>query len=344
MLINLETRMKKSVLVTLADQKYVLQAKQLFAGAHFNAGWTGDMLLLSHNIPDKILTWFTKRGIFIKQCQPLSDVGKWRPVSSSKLYLFTQDMKKWDKVLYLDSDIVVRASLERLQDVIGYAVAPELDRQTLFNQFKFPNKKAWMIFKSVERKLRKNYRTSDLSFNTGVIAYSTDIIKKKTFEKLVFILNLSKDISAFGEQTAQNLFFYKKWRPLPVVYNLLPLLYIDKYNIKQDKIQGINLHFAGLTSAIKPWNPENPYYREWKDNLKKADLIDRNRIPKSLEIWSKERIWITEICLRLRRQLYLPKNIRFHSTYIWISILQIISRQYISDLYFFIKKIFATSQ
>jgi len=39
---------KKSVLVTLADENYIYQAKQLFSSVYFNVGWRGDYMLLAH--------------------------------------------------------------------------------------------------------------------------------------------------------------------------------------------------------------------------------------------------------------------------------------------------------
>jgi hypothetical protein len=38
----------KKLLVTLADEKYIDQAKQLFSSAYWNGGWDGDFMLLSY--------------------------------------------------------------------------------------------------------------------------------------------------------------------------------------------------------------------------------------------------------------------------------------------------------
>jgi len=47
--------MKKHLLVTLANENYINQAKQLFSSAYFNGGWDGDYLLLAHEIPENKL-------------------------------------------------------------------------------------------------------------------------------------------------------------------------------------------------------------------------------------------------------------------------------------------------
>ena len=110
---------KKNLLVTLADKNYVKQAKQLFSGVYFNAGWKGDYMLLSHNIPEKELKWFRKKGILIKKCKPVIKFKKVRYSETvvSKFYLFTTEFKKWRNIVYLDGDIIVNASLDRLTKV-----------------------------------------------------------------------------------------------------------------------------------------------------------------------------------------------------------------------------------
>ena len=49
---------KKDLLVTLADRNYINQVKQLFSSVYWNAGWKGDYMLLTHEIPEKDLKWF----------------------------------------------------------------------------------------------------------------------------------------------------------------------------------------------------------------------------------------------------------------------------------------------
>ena len=103
---------KKNLLVTLADRNYVEQARQLFSSVYWNAGWKGDYMLLAHEIPEEQLKWFREKGILIKKCKPFYD-KKGRPKTVlSKFYLFTPYFKKWRNIIYLDADVIVRASLE----------------------------------------------------------------------------------------------------------------------------------------------------------------------------------------------------------------------------------------
>ena len=63
--------MKGNLLVTLADETYIDQAKQLFSSVYWNARWKGDYMLLSHNIPNEKLNWFKNKGILIKKCKSI---------------------------------------------------------------------------------------------------------------------------------------------------------------------------------------------------------------------------------------------------------------------------------
>lgn len=296
---------QKTLLVTLADNSYVSQAKQLFASAYFTGGWTGDLMLLSHNISKTHLQWFRDRSIFIKYCTPLKEVGSFRPASSSKLYIFGLDMKQWQTVVYLDADIIVRASLDKLPKVQTYAVTPELDRQPLRDQFIFKTNRDKKEYSKIVKTIGMPIQLHELSFNTGVIAFQTSIINKNTFNDLVTLLARIKSISAFGEQTAQNIYFYNNWEHLPVVYNICPHLYNKKYLVPNKHIQGINLHFASYTPDLKPWNKSSPYYAEWKKNFDSSGFINYDTPPITKTTWSEAKIRFYEIWYALIRNRYI---------------------------------------
>ena len=115
---------KKNLLVTIADEGYVDAAKQVFSGAYFNAGWKGDYMLLSYKIPEEKLKWFRDKGIIVKKCEPLVDekkFGRWFSAALSRLYLFKTEFKKWNKIVYIDGDMIIRASLDDLLKINGFA-------------------------------------------------------------------------------------------------------------------------------------------------------------------------------------------------------------------------------
>lgn len=258
--------MKKELLVTLADENYIDQAKQLFSGVYFNAGWEGDYMLLAHEIPEEKLKWFRDKGILVKQCRPLSDIEKldrYPSMTTAKFYLFSKEFKKWQNIIYLDTDIIVRGQLDELAKVKGFAAVSH--RLRLRSEFK-------QSTNGLRREIDKKYNLQNPAFNSGVMAFSTDIIAKNTFNNLVGLFNLYKKILV-GEEALLNLFFYKKWKKLYSIYNTR-FADLEKYFYSGgwEKIDTIILHFTHLST--KPWNPENYFCKEWKKNLIRAELIN----------------------------------------------------------------------
>jgi lipopolysaccharide biosynthesis glycosyltransferase len=309
--------MNKSVLVTLADKKFVNQAKQLFSSVYFNAGWKGDYLLLSVGIPEKDLEWFRQKGILINKCSLLSKnkIGsmKMPSILLSKFYLFKPEFKKWKNVIFLDSDIIVRAPIDKLAKVNGFYVITDAEPHNLFNQFY----KKKILFKQLKQK----YNLNKLSFNSGVMAFSTDIIKEDTFENLLGLFKKYHKIHLFGDQPTFNLFFYQKWKKLPIVWNIYTSRIYSYGGISYLKLKGIILHMIGKENE-KPWCKENFFYNEWKNNLEKAEFIDLNKPQKGKPKWSFLRIYYYSIFLVLNGILYdrfknFKKDIKIQINYLF---------------------------
>ena len=106
-----------SVLVTLADENYVDQAKQLFSSVYFNSGWKGDYVLLSRNVPEDKLKWFLDKGIIVRRIDPVVNESLnhlWPSTIYDKFHLFSNYFKRWRVLVYVDSDVIVRGSLDSL--------------------------------------------------------------------------------------------------------------------------------------------------------------------------------------------------------------------------------------
>jgi len=297
---------KKNLLVTLADKNYIEQAKQLFSSVYWNAGWKGDYMLLAYKIPEKQLGWFRKKGILIKKCNLSSDhmIKRWPSVVLSKFYLFTPEFKKWKTVLYLDVDIIVRASLDELTKIKDFTATKGHKR--LLNICLKP-----MFIKLEKRdisklhELKREYDLNAGAFNSGVMAFSTDIIKKDMFKKLKNFSDRYRTICAGGDELLINLLFYKKWTRIPQVYNLYPDYLRYQTGLKPKKIKGIVLHFV----LNKPWNKKSPFYKEWENNLKKAELINLKK-PQTQKIkkWTKQEINNYLRYLKKRGKIFIYKK------------------------------------
>jgi lipopolysaccharide biosynthesis glycosyltransferase len=300
-------RRERNLLVTLADEKYVDQAKQLLSSAYWNAGWKGDYMLLSHGIPEIKLKWFRERGILIRKCAPICNerVGERKiiPIGLSKFYMFTPEFKKWKTVVYLDSDMIVRASLDRMTEKRGFAaVIDTASFNRLGRQFMEYSESSDEKSKRLCREIRDRFEMGADSFNSGVMAFDTGMIGEGTFGELLRIFNRYKIILRFTDQAIFNILFYKKWERLPYAYNIFISHMEKQWGIMRSDAEGIVLHF---TTPIKPWMASSSFYGEWKRNLDKADGMDLKKIQKGNR-WTDKRIEDYSKILRIRETLFKP--------------------------------------
>lgn len=325
--------MSKNLLVTLADKDYLDQAKQLFSGAYFNAGWQGDYMLLSHDIPEEDLKWFRNKGILIKECQPLykEKVGGMSEVLTTKFYLFTPEFKKWNNIIYVDSDVIVRASLDTLTQVNGFAAVR--DPLKLSEQFIEP--KIDQKDQVLHKQLKENYDLKSKSFNAGVFVFNTKLIEDDTFDKLSKLTNKYHRLGLYGDQSIYNIFFYKKWEELPPVYNVFITGNSNHWHIKLKKIKGIVFHFV---TADKPWHGKGYFYQEWKDGLNRADEIELKNIPAGKH-WTKLKIISYSAYLTIRYSIFYALSSFFNLADKIIGQLGIFLKRYTPRLYWALKRV-----
>jgi len=301
---------KESVLITLADKNYIEQAKQLFSSVYWNAGWKGDYLLLSHNVSEKDLKWFRKKGILIKKVKLVTKEkvkSSWPITVFSKFYIFTPYFKKYKNVLFLDSDIIVRESLKDLSDVKGlWAVKSHEHMSKLFIRPVLA--KLRNVNTRLYKDLKKNYNLKLPAFNSGVIAFSTDIIKKDLLQELKKLFNKYKGVNE-GDETFINLLMYKKWNPLNQVYNIYPDYIIPTCNIPPEKVKGIILHFI----INKPWDTKSPFHKEWKENLDRAEEINLKKPQELRKVWTKQQIKKYSDYLNKRKKSFFYKKIKLQT-------------------------------
>ena len=275
------------LLVTLADRQFLDQAKQLFSSVYHNAGWRGDYLLLAHDIPETDLAWFRDKGILVYECTPLADGpvgcghGNYPAVVLDKFYLFTPYFRKWQKILFLDADIIVRASLDRFLPESGFSApnATDLNLKKEFNSRLDPN--LWA-------EMNSDHPLRGPSFNTGVLAFDTGLITNDLFSRLMAQYKRSGHLNYCGEEGTFNIIFYKNWQKLPIICNAYPDFIINAFGVKKERLHAVILHFA--CHVIRPWMPENPYYEEWKNNLRLAETMDLPRPLPAAKIWSDQEV------------------------------------------------------
>jgi len=278
---------KKTVLVTLADKKFLNQARQLFSSAYWNGGWDGDYLLLAHgDIPEKDLEWFKEKGITIFRCKPIQEgwAGLWHPaIVLDKFYIFTPYFKQWERIIFLDADTTVRASIKKLAELDEPFAAPNAHGTSLRAEFIKTTKENRPLFKE----LKKEYPLKGEAFNSGIMAIKTSVIDDGTFEKLINLYEKFGSLNKYGEEATINLLFYKNWKMLPSLYNVYPYRTFRRFGVPYAKVEAIILHPVREGTA-KPWLPSSPFYEEWLTNLKKSDAMDIKSPQTPARIWTIE--------------------------------------------------------
>ena len=261
----------KHALALVADENYLEYTKQVIAGSYIHGNWDGAYILIAFDIDPEKLRWFKDRGIYIFHAEPLitasiryNKAKDWPVVVYAKLYLFHPFFTQWDKVLYLDTDIIIRKDIRGLMNHLRFAAREESMGQDMLYQFVpdmlYLNKAHQQAIEALP------YDLKTTSFNVGVMVVPTQNNTIANFEKLTALANELHGLAYFPEQAVLNAFFYKNWDNIPYVYN--DLYVHDWFHQRKDDRDAVILHLVGNN---KPWNTNSPYYSEWNDMYAKAD-------------------------------------------------------------------------
>lgn len=247
-----------TLVVTCADSHYLNQAKQLFSSLYFTNQWSFDVMLITDSIQEK--EWFTERGIQVREFAIPVKYTEGPAYKSTylKFNIFTKEFKRWDKIIYLDTDIIVVGDISGLLDCKGFNACR--DPLNLSQQF---------------HKLPPGISPDANAFNAGVLVFDTCLISDTTFSELLTLNDTLAPSLIYQEQSILNLYFYGRWNPLPHMYNYHP--YTHRFSFPEPlfdcrDISVSILHFFG--KGRKPWFPDSPYFGIYNDFLKKSEVID----------------------------------------------------------------------
>ena len=291
--------MARHVLVTLADERFLDPARQLFACAHFNAGWDGDLLLLAHDVPDAKLQPFRERGIQVRECRPWLEVDRddvfHPPTVLSKFDVFGTEFRRWQNVVFLDSDIMLWASIHALSRVPGFSAVCE--RRPLAGQYAERERDPQRA-----HELEDRYRLERPAFNSGLLAFPSAVIRDDSVERLRGLYLRYRDLQAhpFGDQPALNLYFRGRWTLLPDFYAAIRDHSARHFFLPEERLRMIGKHFAGWP---RPWDEESPYHAAWLENLTRFEGLDARRPQAPRARWSRAEVQRYWLALRARRSL-----------------------------------------
>ena len=265
--------MNNNVVVLVASGDYLEYAKQVFSSLYFNAKWDEDVVLITNTTSN--MAWFKKRGIKIFN-KPLFKINKFISNPKIKLndkhylkyYLFHDYFKKWETVIYMDCDVIVRGDIEYLKNKKEFfAVRDYLMsfNPTVRNQF-FKKNELFM-------ELEKNYDLEGRGFNSGVMVFNPKSIDIRLLRDLVIFTSKYFPILRYYDQSAFNIFI-RNFKELPWSYN-----YCSSRRYKNSLNPGVIQHYI----TIKPWNKNSSSYQEWKFNYDNANQINFSKYLKPKE-------------------------------------------------------------
>jgi lipopolysaccharide biosynthesis glycosyltransferase len=251
----------KKVLVLISNELYLDKTKAAIHMARTIGEWKYEILLMHINCEPKSLQWFESQGV---QLQKVEDIYN-NDITLLKFYLFHTRMKKWDQVVFLDVDILIRGSIDPLSEVKGfgavkgYVLPKMLTRWKTPHSFDFP--KNYDLPKEYEDFLKSI--EDEPALNGGLYAFSTDIIEPNTFNDLLDLLEKYKPIVRY-EEGILGFYFLGKENWLDNTWNFPITAYHDK---KHSKVK--ILHFFGKQKG--PWRGPPKYKDQWEKHYYKVN-------------------------------------------------------------------------
>lgn len=186
--------------------------------------------------------------------------------------LASEVLLKYDKVLYLDIDLVVDGNILELwnTDIDNYIVAAVREESVEANEERLG--------------IPKNYKY----FNAGVLLMNLKKMReKKYFEKIMDYLNQNQETILYSDQDVLNGVFYNNWLELDKKWNYHNYFVVKK-NSKKELIEldkPVIIHYTG---PIKPWDKEATTILKYKyfeyeniylnNGVKKIKNPKKNRI------------------------------------------------------------------
>lgn len=205
-----------------------------------------------------------------------------------RLLLLGEMFACYDRILYLDSDMVVNGDISRLYDIEmdGYEVAA-----VRAEDFRALSKMKQPVFFDGYPYNADNYRTDALKmqhmedyFNSGVVLFDLKKARKRIRMDEVFSL-LSQHRYTYCDQDVLNILFDGRVRTLDCTWNYMTCIeeHLQCGNIhNQTLYQDLKrndpkiIHYVG---GIKPWNGEKilgeyyrMYYQKMEEEYEKKDV------------------------------------------------------------------------
>ena len=187
--------------------------------------------------------------------------------SYARLFIGSMLPETVDKVIYLDSDTIVRDSLKELFTI---SIEPFI-LGGVRDSFSVLNKKVFGIKKG------------ELFINAGVLLIDLSKWRKRDVEEKIYRLLDKKKKIFQGDQGVINTIFHGKVKELPLKYDVMTYLYdftyeemmmyrkpdnyFEKMDIEKAKQNPVIVHFSSSFRSSRPWidsgDCQHPFLSEW---------------------------------------------------------------------------------
>ncbi|CAN1151200.1 Galactinol synthase 1 [Linum perenne] len=221
------------------------------------------------DVPPEHRRMMTGQGCIVREIEPIYPPENqtrfamaYYVINYSKLRIWNFD--EYSKMIYLDADIQVYDNVDHLfdsPDGYFYAVKDCFCEQTWSHTPQYgvgycqqcPNKVTWPADEEMGP-------PPPLYFNAGMFVFEPC---RDTCASLLDRLAVS-ETTPFAEQDFLNVFFRDKYKPIPVVYNLvLAMLWLHPENVDVDEVKIVHYCAAGS----KPWR-----YTGKEENMDRGDI------------------------------------------------------------------------
>jgi lipopolysaccharide biosynthesis glycosyltransferase len=182
-----------------------------------------------------------------------------KPFDPTHLDCFTKfrmfQMHEFDKLVYLDADMIVVQEIDDLFSYPSFAAAPT---------FQLGKKKKGKI-------VPNSSKFSNSSFNAGMFVVDRD---ETLYDKLLAYYSNYDSRWSWADQSMLNEYFKGKWNAIPYYYNCMKRVFVHRPDLwHPDRIKII--HYTGG----KPWQTEQ--------ELKEKDFEDNTPYKPIFELWQE---------------------------------------------------------
>lgn len=242
----------RNLIVLVTDSNYIEHTKYLIGALRGIGEWHGDILIVGNGLRKDEIKEFEEKKLMV---MPLSRQNhNWVKVNVFNVYIKTL----WDRVLYLDQDMMVYGAVEELfrQDGSFLSDADSKPVGEEFNKDEDP-----ILYAEME----KQYNLKAPAFCAGIFRFDTSIIdtyilsELDTLKSRYYSINLVNGIKGEAEQPILNLYFCNRWKQFEK----------ECFIGIKDKRPGVVL--CHTTSWLAPWQKETvfsneflPYYKKWR--------------------------------------------------------------------------------